>query len=177
MSINPNSTFEIWAIDFARPFPKPSHRIGARYIIIAIEYVTKWENEKPIESCTKDVATKFIYENIISRFVFPITLISGRGNHFINYTIDILLKEFIVDHHKISTYHPHSNGTIQSFNKTLNKGLTKVYSIDKSDWDDKILAILWAYIKTYKISSSQKKFKMLYSQDAVVPFHFKQHAQ
>ena len=36
ISINTSPTFEIWAIDFVGPFPKPSHRIGARYIIMTI---------------------------------------------------------------------------------------------------------------------------------------------
>ena len=54
-SINPSLTFEIWAIDFVGPFPKPSHRIGTKYIITSVEYVTKWEEVKPVESCTKEV--------------------------------------------------------------------------------------------------------------------------
>ena len=53
MSINPSLTFEIWAIYFVGPIPKPSHGIGARYIITALEYVAKWGKEEPIESCTK----------------------------------------------------------------------------------------------------------------------------
>ena len=78
MSINHSLNFEIQAIYFVGPFPKPSHRIGTRYIITTIEYVTKWVEAKPIESCTKKVATKFIYENIMTRFGCPITLISDR---------------------------------------------------------------------------------------------------
>ena len=42
ISVNPSLTFEIWAIDFIGPFPILAKRIGARYIITAVEYVTKW---------------------------------------------------------------------------------------------------------------------------------------
>lgn len=87
LSINPNLTFEIWAIDFVGPFHNSGQRTGARYIITVVEYVIKWVEEEPIESCTKEVAAKFIYENIITRFGFPLTLISDRGTHFINQTI------------------------------------------------------------------------------------------
>ena len=41
MSINPNLTFEIWVIDFLGPFPRLGCRTGSRYIVTAIEYVTK----------------------------------------------------------------------------------------------------------------------------------------
>ena len=84
LPINPTLTFETWAIDFIAPFPKQGKRIGARYIITIVKYVTKWEEEEPVPSCTKEVTSKFIYENIITIFGCPLTLISDQGTHFIN---------------------------------------------------------------------------------------------
>ena len=63
ISVNPSLTFELWAIDFIGPFPIPSKRSGARYIITVVEYVTKWEEAEPIDACSSEVADKFIYEN------------------------------------------------------------------------------------------------------------------
>ena len=80
--VNPSLTLEIWAIDFIGPFLVPARRIGARYIIIAVEYVTKWAEAEPVKTCSSEVAHKFIYENIITRFGFPLTLISDQGSHF-----------------------------------------------------------------------------------------------
>ena len=119
--------------------------------------------------------TKFIYENIITRFGFPLNLISGQGTRFINQTIETLLKEFVIDHHKTSTYHPQANGAVESFNKTLTKGLTKICNMEKDDWDDKVPAVLWAYWTTYKRETNQTPFKLVYGQEVVVPLHFRQH--
>ena len=106
LPISPSPTFETWAIDFISPFPKQGKRTGARYIIITVEFVTKWVELEPVYLCTKEMAAKFIYENTITRFGCPLTLISDQGTHFINQTIEMLLKEFIIDHDKTSTYHP-----------------------------------------------------------------------
>ena len=76
IAVNPILTFEIWAIDFIGPFPIPAKRTSARYIITAVEYVTKWEEVEPVYRCSSEIAAKFIYENIITRFGCPITLIS-----------------------------------------------------------------------------------------------------
>ena len=87
VSVNSILTFEIWPIDFVGPFPNPAQRTGARYIITYVDYVTKWDILESIGSHTKDVDAKFIYEKIITRLGFPLTLISDRGTHFINQTI------------------------------------------------------------------------------------------
>lgn len=130
ISTSPSLTIEILSIDFVGPFPKPWYRIEHRYITTTIEYVTKWEKVEPVESYTKEVATKFIYENIIKRFGFPITLISDKGTYLINQNIQTLMKKYIIDHKKSSTYHPQANGAIESFSKTPTKGLTKIYNLE-----------------------------------------------
>ena len=61
---------------------------------------------------------------------------------------------------------------MESFNKTLVKGLTKICNRDKDDWNEKIPAILWAYKMAYKRSTGQTPFKLVYGQEVVVPLHF-----
>ena len=175
LPISPSLTFETWAIYFIGPFQKQGKRTRARYIITTTEYVTKWEEAKPIHSCTKEVETKFIYENIITRFECPLNLINDQGTHIINQTIETLLKEFLIDHQKTLEYHPQANGAVESFNKTLTKGLTKTCNIDKDYWDDKILVVLWEYRTTYKRKTNQTPFKLVYGQEDVVPLHFRHH--
>ena len=115
------------------PFPIPAKRSGARYIIMTVEYVTKWAEAEPVDTCSSEVATKFIYENIITRFGCPLTLISDQGTHFLNKTIKHLTDQFHIDHRWSTTYHPPSNGAIETFNKTLTKGLTKICNTNKDD--------------------------------------------
>ena len=49
ISVNPSLTVGIWAIDFIGPFPIPAKRTSARYIITAVEYVTKLAEAKPVD--------------------------------------------------------------------------------------------------------------------------------
>ena len=59
----------------------------------------------------------------------------------------------MIENKKSTMYHPQSKCGIESFNKTLTKGLTKICNSDKCDWDDKIPNVLWEYITTYNRST------------------------
>jgi hypothetical protein len=116
-SVNPSLPFEIWAIDFVGPFPKREKNIWEKYIITTVEYLTKWAEAEPVKNCTKETTTKFIYENIVTRFNCPLTLINDQGTHFINGTIKVLLKKFLIDHMKMTFYHPQTNGVLNHSTK------------------------------------------------------------
>ena len=47
--------------------------------------------------------------------------------------------------------------------------------MDKDDWDDKVLVVLWAYRTTYKRETNQTPFKLVYGQEDDVPLHFRKH--
>ena len=98
ISVNLSLTFEIWSIDFIGPFPIPSKRTSARYIITIVKYVTKCAEAEPVDTCFSEIAAKFIYENIITQFGCPITLINDQVTHFINRTIKALIDQFQIDH-------------------------------------------------------------------------------
>ncbi len=79
--------------------------IGNQYIIVATDYIIKWVEAKAFRDNTTKNITKFIYENIIIRFRCPTHFVSDQGSHFINKTIEILVEEFTIIHHKSTTYY------------------------------------------------------------------------
>ena len=76
--------FDKWAVDFVSPISPPGKRTVVRYIIIATDYMTRWEEEASVKDCTAAIAAKFLFENVVTRFGFPNILISDQGTHFVN---------------------------------------------------------------------------------------------
>ena len=83
--------FDLWGIDFMGPFP-PSE--GKEYILVAVDYVSKWVEAIPTRTNDHRVVNKFIVNNIFSRFGCPRAIISDGGSHFTNSHFRSLLKKY-----------------------------------------------------------------------------------
>nr|GEZ09499.1 reverse transcriptase domain-containing protein [Tanacetum cinerariifolium] len=67
-------------IDFMGPF---SSSKGNKYILVAVDYFSKWVEAKALPTNDARVVVKFL-KSLFSRFGTPKAIISDRGTHFCN---------------------------------------------------------------------------------------------
>ncbi|GJY17966.1 reverse transcriptase domain-containing protein [Tanacetum coccineum] len=67
-------------IDISGPFPEAQGNV--RFLILAIDYFTKWVEAKPVATITGNQVKKFVWENIVCRFRLPGEIISDNGKQF-----------------------------------------------------------------------------------------------
>ena len=89
---------------------------GYVYILLAVDYVSKWVEAKATRTEDSKFVTNFIKSNIFSRFGIPRALISDRGSHFCNRTVETLLRKYNVTHKVSTTYHLQTNGQAEVSN-------------------------------------------------------------
>src|SRR6266545_4845732 len=77
--------YEKWGIDIVGPLPIT--REGNRYIVVAMDYFSRWPEARPLKAANAETVATFIYEEIICRFGAPRVLQSDRGTHFVNEVI------------------------------------------------------------------------------------------
>ena len=153
---------------FVGPINPPSKSGRHRYILVATDYATKWAEAEPTKRDDKEVVAKFLKENIFSRFGCPRELVSDRGTHFVNDVIMELTNKYKIKHCLTTPYHPRANGQTEKTNGILCKIITKTMQGSMSDWDSKLLNVLWAYRTTYKVTTKFTPFQLVYGQEAIL---------
>ena len=73
--------FSVWGIDIIGKISPKSFN-GHEYILVAIDYFTKWVEVASYARLTVARVAKFIKLHIICRYGVPHELISNRGVHF-----------------------------------------------------------------------------------------------
>ena len=95
--------FDVWGIDFLGPF---SNSFGNQYILVAVDYVSKWVEAIPNRTNDNKVVIKFLKENIFSCFGIPRAIISDNGTHFCNSSFETLMRKYAITHKLSTPYHP-----------------------------------------------------------------------
>ncbi|GJX84160.1 reverse transcriptase domain-containing protein [Tanacetum coccineum] len=91
--------FDVWGIDFIGPFPS-SH--GNKYILVAIDYLSKWVEAKALSTNDARVVVKFL-KSLFARFGTPRAIISDRGTHFCNDQFAKAMSKYGVTHRPCQT--------------------------------------------------------------------------
>lgn len=73
--------FRGWALDVIGEI-KPKSSKGHRYILVGIDYFTKWVEAIALPIVTQDAVIEFIQQNIIYRFGLPETITTDQGSIF-----------------------------------------------------------------------------------------------
>jgi hypothetical protein len=102
----PKKPFKKWGLDFIGHVKLISKMSSNWYILIAINYVTKWVEARAFHTNTTAITTKFMYEHILMRFRCLLTIVIDQGTHFINDVIRYLTNHFICKQTSFVIYYP-----------------------------------------------------------------------
>ena len=134
--------FQQWGLDILGPLPLGKGQ--CKFIIVAVDYFTKWVEVEPLATITEQKIHNFVWQAIICRFGIPRALVSDNGKQFDNAKFTDFCAELGIKNYYSSPAHPQSNGQAEVTIRTLKAALkTKLENL-KGKWVEYLPEVLWA---------------------------------
>nr|GFA29288.1 reverse transcriptase domain-containing protein [Tanacetum cinerariifolium] len=150
--------FDVWGIDFMSPFPSSR---GNKYILVAVDYLSKWVEAKALPTNDARVVCKFL-KSLFARFGAPQAIISDRGTHFYNDQFAKVMRKYGVTRRLSIAYHPQTSGQVEVSNYGLKRILERTIGQNCASWSDKLDDALWAFHTSYKTPIGCTPYKLVY---------------
>ena len=160
--------FAQWGLDIVGPFPKALG--NKKYLLVGIDYFTKWVEVEPLDNIRDVDVKRFIWKNIVIWFRVPHTLISDNGLQFDSKTFRKYCSDLGIKNRYSNPAYPQGNGQAEAVNKIIASGLKKRLENAKGKWVEELPHVLWTYRTTPYRSIGETPFSMTYGTKVVIPF-------
>nr|GFA15088.1 hypothetical protein [Tanacetum cinerariifolium] len=144
-----------WFANFA------NYHAGNKYILVAVDYLSKWVEAKALPTNDARVVWKFL-KSLFTRFGAPRAIISDRDTHFCNDQYAKVMLKYGVTHRHSTAYHPQTNGQVEVSNRGLKIILERTIGENRASWSDKLDDALWAFRTAYKTAIGCTPYKLMY---------------
>nr|KYP63718.1 Pro-Pol polyprotein [Cajanus cajan] len=159
--------FSRWGMDILGPFPPAKGQL--KFLLVAIDYFTKWIEAYPLAKITTKNVQRFTWRNIVCRFGIPHTLVTDNDRQFIAQGFEDFLRELGIKHLPTLVEHPQTNGQAEAANKVILRELKKQLGNAKGQWANELPNILWAYHCTPQSTTQETSYMLTYGADGMIP--------
>lgn len=137
----------------------PKTATGNKYLVVFIDYLTKWPEVFVTKDQTAQTIARLLVERVIPQHGVPRELLSDRGANFLSKLVAEVCRLVGTKKINTSTYHPQTDGLVERFHRTLLDMLSKKTGYHKEIRDRMSLA--WEMARK-NIVTAQNKQKRLY---------------
>lgn len=147
-----NEPWNTVGIDLTGPLPKT--RRGNIYILVVIDYFTKWVELFPLANIKAKTIAQIFVDDVMCRFGFPVRIISDNGVQFLSNIFTNVCQILDIKHQRTPFYHPQSN-LCERVNRTIKPLLAALAHHDNKSWDTKLAQIAFA-LRTARSDSTEQ---------------------
>ncbi|KAL0430392.1 UNVERIFIED_CONTAM: hypothetical protein Sradi_0665200 [Sesamum radiatum] len=159
--------FAQWAIDIVGPFPLgPGQK---KFLLVAIDYFTKWVEAEPLGRITETEKMKFLWKNLTCRFGPTREIVSDNEQQFQGKRLQEWCRGLHVKQRFTSVAHSQSNGQVEVTNCILVQGIKRRLERVGGNWAEGLTSVLWAYRTTLRGPTGESPFSLVYGTKAIIP--------
>ncbi|GKV04134.1 hypothetical protein SLEP1_g16333 [Rubroshorea leprosula] len=159
--------FAQWGADLLKPFVKGKG--GCTYLVVAVDYFTKWIESKPLSTTTDKKIKEFLFNSILCRFGILKRIIVDNGPQFRIAALRSFCNDYGIELALASVYTPQSNGQAESANKIILRCLKACVLVAHSNWVHELNKVLWSCCTTPSLATGETPFNLAYGAEVVIP--------
>jgi transposase InsO family protein len=148
--------------------PLPPVQGNLKYVVVAMEYFSKWIEAKPLATITSATVHNFFWQNIVCRFGVPKAITVNNGTQFDAETFKTFCDQIGTKIHFASVRHLESNGLVETTNGIIITGIMKcIFNQPKGKWPDELIKVVWNHNTAVSRSTGFTPFKLLFGDEAI----------
>nr|XP_009590560.1 uncharacterized protein K02A2.6-like [Nicotiana tomentosiformis] len=159
--------FTAWGIDVIGPV-EPAVSNGYHFILIAIDYFTKWVETSTYKVVTKKVVADFIHNNIVCQFGILKSIITNNKANINSILMREICERFKIVHHNSTAYRSQMNGAVEETNKNIKRILRKIVD-NHRQWHEKLSFALLDYRTMIRTFTGATPYMLVYGTEAIIP--------
>jgi hypothetical protein len=151
--------------------PLKTSKEGNKYVMVMTDAFTKYTELVAIEKKEADIVARAFFERWICRFSAPRLVISDQGKEFCNKVLDGVCERWKIDKKRTSPFHPQTNSSAESYNRTMIKYMRAVLDNNKTlEWEELLPCLSLAYNTHVHRSTLETPFFLTFLHDPRLPF-------
>ena len=162
--------FQEFAIDFLGPFPPTKE--GFRFIIVAVEKLSRYPIAKATRDQVASTAVDFVKNEIIAQYGCPRIITVDGGSCFISSVFQSLAADYNIQLNFTPGYQPEWNGTVERLNRTIRYALTKTIKGNFADWNQYLFQVLFGIRARISNVTGYSPFFLMYGTHPRLPGKF-----
>ncbi|XP_070042800.1 uncharacterized protein [Nicotiana tomentosiformis] len=152
--------FFAWGMDVIGPTEIAASN-GHKFILMAIDYFTKWVEAASYKAVTKKVVADFLRDRIVCRINVLESIITDNAANLNSDLMKEMCEKFKIKHRNSTAYRPQMNGVVEAANKNIKKILRKMVDNYKK-WHEKLPFAFLGYRTTVHMSTGGTPYLLVY---------------
>ncbi|GFY07584.1 retrovirus-related Pol polyprotein from transposon 412 [Trichonephila clavipes] len=159
---------EIVTLDLVGPYPA-SRPERYKFILVITDHFTKWCELIPLRKASAQTIANAFFNNYITRYGAPISLISDNGPQFISDVFEHLSHRLDIKHMKTVTYRPQSNLT-ERVNRNLVQMIASFVEENHENWDQFLHEFAFALRTAVNETTNKTPAELFLGRKIITPF-------
>ena len=156
----PTEPFMCWGVDHLGPFPITA--CGNKYIVVVIDYFSKWTIAGALPDAKAETAIEFFLDRVVNQFGVPLQVVTDQGSAFTSQSWSEMVGRLNIRHTLATAEHQQTNGLVEKANGTLVDRVAAFVLDHLDSWDKLLGSAVFAINSSIQSSINVSPFQVVF---------------